>query len=71
MRLDISKVENLSIDGVDMMDYPDFCDVYFDYGTWADTGKELTDDELELLTQQNGDILNEMAHENVHWERTI
>ncbi len=54
---------NLSIDGVNYNDFPDFCDVYFEYAEWADTGKPLTDEELHSLSDEHGDIINEMAHE--------
>ena len=61
------KIENvvyLDVAGVDRQDYPDFCDAYFTYGVWKNTGKELTDEELEILTDQNPEVLNEMAYES-------
>ncbi len=38
--LDTSKLEAVEVDGVDMNDYPDFCDAYIDYAegtplTWS------------------------------------
>jgi hypothetical protein len=58
-------VDNLSIDGVDYKDFPDFCDAYFEHAVWADTGEWLTDEELNSLSEEHGDIINEMAHESV------
>lgn len=58
------KVVDLEIDGVDPNDYPDFCDTYFVHAVWEDTSEELTDEELEQLGDENGDILNEMAYEH-------
>ena len=52
---------SLEVDGVDSSDYPDFCDAYISYATFKD-GTELSDDELEKLTEANGDIVNELAH---------
>jgi hypothetical protein len=56
-------VVDLEVDGVDPNDYPDFCDAYFSHGVFEDTKEYLTDEELELLAENNGDVLNEMAFE--------
>ena len=61
MELNGRKVIDVEIDGVDTTDYPDFCDAYFSYAIFEDTGAELTDNELEQLTDENGDVINEMA----------
>ena len=55
----------LELDGVDRRDYPDFCDAYFSYAEYED-GTELTDDELEQLTEDNPDLVNSMAHESLY-----
>ena len=54
-------VVNAEIEGVDMSDYPDFCDAYFSYAEFEDNGAKLTDDELEELTDCCSDTLSEMA----------
>lgn len=56
------RVKNLEVEGVDMDDYPDFCDAFFSYGEYDD-GTVLSDEELEQLGDENGDALNEMAVE--------
>ncbi len=61
MKLNDRKVVNVEIDGVDTADYPDFCDAYFSYAEFEDTGTPLSDDELEILSDKNYDIINEMA----------
>jgi hypothetical protein len=55
---------SLELDGLDMHDYPDFCDAYFCAGDRAD-GTPLTDVELETLTMSEGMLLNDMAHEEM------
>lgn len=60
--VDVSSIE---IDGVDRSDYPDFSDAYISYATYKD-GTELTDSELDSLTDQHGDLVNELAHDNMH-----
>lgn len=63
MKLNNRNVVDAEIDGVDSRDYPDFCDAYFCYAVWEDTKEELTDKELEQLTNECGGTINEMAFE--------
>jgi hypothetical protein len=67
MELKGRKIINWEIDGVDTADYPDFCDAYFSYAEFED-GTELTDDELETLTDAYPEVINEAAFDNcVSW----
>lgn len=52
------KIIDLEVDNLDYKDYPDFCDAYFSYGIYADTLQELTDSELEELTENCSDSLH-------------
>ena len=58
--LEIVDLASLEIEGIDMQDYPDFCDAYFSKGNKLD-GTPLTDDELEFLTEDFPFTLHEMA----------
>lgn len=58
------KVVDIEIDGVDTRDYPDFCDAYFSDAYWDDTGAQLTDDEINELTDLYPEVVNEMAFES-------
>ena len=60
------EIEDLTIADVHMNDYPDFSDAHFDHAVWVDNGKDLTDDELEEFNDQNGDLIQEEAHESLH-----
>lgn len=57
-------VIDAEIDGIDMRDYPDFCDAYFDSAFYED-GTALTDDELIQLTNDNGMTLHEMIFDSL------
>jgi hypothetical protein len=57
---------DLEIDNVCSWDYPDFADAYISYARWADTGEPLTDDELNALNQESGDIVYQLALESFH-----
>ena len=58
-------VVDATVDGIDMRDYPDFCDAYFDSAYYED-GTELTDDELIELTDTNFDALHEMVYDTIY-----
>lgn len=59
------KVVDIEVDGVNPSDYPDFSDAYFSYACYED-GTPLTDEELDKLADQNGDILHEKAFDSLH-----
>ena len=58
-------VVDATVDGIDMKDYPDFCDAYFDSACYED-GTALTDDELIELTDSNPDLLHEMIYDSIY-----
>ena len=53
------------VDGIDMSDYPDFCDAYFESAVYED-GTALTDDELENLREQNYDAFYEIITDIIY-----
>jgi len=59
------KVVDIEVDGVDSRDFPDFSDAYFSYACYED-GTPLTEQELDKLADQNGDILYEKAYDSLH-----
>ena len=57
-------IDGIEVDGVDTKDYPDFCDAYISRAVYADTGEELDEEELSTLTDENPELVNEMAIES-------
>lgn len=51
-------IKSIEIENVLMFDYPDFCDAFISYAE-TNNGKVLTDEELEQLTDNNQDFINE------------
>ena len=49
--IDLKKVEVLEVDGIDMKDYPDFCDAYI--AEALIDGKKATDEQLEELMSEH------------------
>jgi len=63
LELDYSKISNVLVGGVDMQDYPDFCDAYIESADYD--GREMTDEELDLLNE-DGCFISESAHESLY-----
>lgn len=49
--MNIDDLCDVEVDGIYMDDYPDFCDAYIVSATWVETGKPLTDPELDELNK--------------------
>lgn len=65
LQLNGRAVVDATVDGIDMRDYPDFCDAYFDSACYED-GTALTDDELIELTDNNPLTLHEMVYDQIY-----
>jgi hypothetical protein len=65
LQLNGRTVVDAVVDGIDMSDYPDFCDAYFESACYED-GTALTDDELNDLTDQNPEALHEMVYDQIY-----
>mgnify|MGYP000322785240 FL=1 len=61
-----SEVTNIELGGVDMNDYPDFCDAYVESAEKLD-GTPLTENELEELSmlEETMSYVNENAYESL------
>lgn len=54
---------SIEIEGIDMNDFPDFCDAFISAANFND-GVELNDEQLEQLQDENYCLVNELIHEN-------
>ena len=66
MKIKFKEVTNIELGGVDMNDYPDFCDAYVESAEKLD-GTPLTDVELEELSEleETMSYVNENAYESL------
>jgi hypothetical protein len=55
---------NVSVSGINIDDYPDFVDAYISYAEDSN-GRPLTDEQLETLTNNNQEFVQEMAHDEI------
>ena len=58
MILDYSKIVDAQLDGVNLNDYPDFCDAYVTSATYED--HDMTDEELDEINN-NRDYVYELV----------
>jgi hypothetical protein len=58
-------LSSLEVDGIDTKDYPDFVDAYFSAGSFED-GDDLSDEDLNQLTDKHGDLLHELVFDSLH-----
>ena len=62
-KLDYSLISDITFDGVDYKDYPDFCDAFINSATYM--GREMTQDELEILNEDT-DFVYETLIDRLH-----
>lgn len=62
IKLDYSKISNVFVGGIDMEDFPDFCDAYIESADYEN--REMTDEELEILNE-DGSFISEHAHSQI------
>ena len=63
MKLNYKKINNLEVDGIDLSDYPDFCDAFI---TSADYGnRPMTEKELEILNEDY-DFVYDAVQNHLH-----
>ena len=60
----ISGLRNVSVSGINMDDYPDLVDAYICYAEDSN-GRPLTDEQLETLTNEHQDFVQEWAHDEI------
>jgi len=58
-KLNNLEVTDVEVDGLDMKDYPDFVMAYIDSAKFVSSGKELNDEELIKLQEENADLFYE------------
>ena len=66
MTINIENVTSIEIAGVEMYDYPDFCDAYVEYAEKLD-GTPLSDAELDTLNEcsDTHSYVNENAYSSL------
>lgn len=63
MNLDLSKIDNVELDGIDSSDYPDFSDAFISSADYD--GLEMTDEELDWVADNHSDFIHEKVINNL------
>ena len=63
----LNNLTNIEVEGIDMQDYPKFCDAFIAYAETAD-GVALTEQELGIVNddQQYYDVLYQAIEDHIH-----
>jgi len=60
----LNNITNIEVEGIDMQDYPKFCDAYIAYAETAD-GVALTEQELDIVNEDY-DVLYQAIEDYIH-----
>ena len=61
--MDLSKLTNIEVDGIDTTDYPKFCDAFIASADY--NGKPLTDKELDKLNEDS-DFVHSCVEDSIY-----
>ena len=62
--IDVKKLDDVQVDGIDFRDYPDFCDAFLEYATYE--GRELTQKELDEVQEDNQEWFYEQVEKAIY-----
>ena len=60
----IDLLDDVEIDGINMGDYPDFCDAFLVGASYK--GRELSEDELEYVQESNPEWFYDKVWDTIH-----
>ena len=64
--MNLSQIVDIEISGIDTKDHPDYVDAYISSANWKETGKELTEEELDQIKDEHPDFVNQQALESLY-----
>ena len=64
LELNVEKIDDVVVEGINTMDYPDFCDAYIESATLIDNGKcrDATDRELDIINEDSNFVYSEVEN---------
>lgn len=62
IKLNVQKIDDVVVEGINTMDYPDFSDAYIESATLIDNGecREATEDELDIINEDSDFVYSEL-----------
>lgn len=55
--INLNKLTDLQLENIELYDYPDFVDAFLSHAYSTELGRELTDEELEWVTDNCNDFM--------------
>ena len=65
-KLDLNNITDVVIENIQYRDYPDFVDAFISSAVWADSGEDLSDEELDILNSEHSDFVYECVIEQIY-----
>lgn len=59
--INLNQIDNIEVDGIDTIDYPDFCDAYISSADCR--GVQMTECQIERLNEEHGDFVYEAVED--------
>lgn len=59
--MNLSKITNIEIEGIDTKDYPDFCDAFIASADY--NGKPMTEKQLDDINDSHSEFVHEKVYE--------
>jgi hypothetical protein len=59
------EIVDIEIEGIDLKDYPDFCDAFISSAAWLDTLELLSDEELDELNEDSS-LVYELTIDSIY-----
>lgn len=63
MKIDFKLITNVSVDGIDTSDYPDFCDAFIESAEYD--GKEMSEEMLDEINSDHLDFVHECVYDEL------
>ena len=63
-QFDLSKIDNVQVEGVDPRDHPDYSDAFIASADY--NGRPMTDEELDYLNDEYQDFVYEAVEDSLH-----
>lgn len=63
MKIDFKLVTNVSVDGIDTSDYPDFCDAFIESAEY--NGKDMSEEMLDEINSDHLDFVSECVYDSL------
>ena len=62
-KIDFTQVTNVSVDGIDTRDYPDFCDAFIESANYK--GEPMSEEMIDYINDVHSDFVHECVYDQL------